>query len=441
MSLNFSNIAYNNISSKNIINLSKFQENLNSLLNLFMTDYFFDRKSKFTYPLCNHFSRISVERECYKIYNSFILIEKLCEEENIFPNKSLIYETVENKKFSASDLAVLLSELYSVLYKLLESNFSKKIILKNKKIPSPPRFSETFFYNFDSETYFPIVKMKRQLNTFAKEHILGSYLFSSLATKDYVKSWSDLDSLLILRKETLLDSNKIIQLRMTLLDSLRYHSLIQPLLTHGYFILTEIDLNFYPETFFPLILFKHSLTLSDSNPSLNIQIRNSNLWGPLMSHIQFLDNIIDQNINSNQSISTRRFEIKLSTYFRFLHSILMLPLLYLQVKGKHCYKRDSFEQVREEVGYELFKPVDLVSKIRSSWISPLPSNKIIDYIILKYPNPFLAKETFSFIERFYSFKSSKKLLDIDFLVQVSNLLNVMVDNLFKSGYLIEKVDD
>ena len=71
-------------------------------------------------------------------------------------------------------------------------------------------FKESDYKNIDSEFLSPIISIQEYANKFLKEYLIDFLIHGSIATLDYSKGWSDLDTLIIIKTSTLRNPNKLI---------------------------------------------------------------------------------------------------------------------------------------------------------------------------------------------------------------------------------------
>ena len=96
------------------------------------------------------------------------------------------------------------------------------------------------------------------------------YLHGSLSTMDYVKGVSDFDTFGILRKEVVCSSESLLKIRKDIQKIWSFLYKIDPLQHHGINLISEQDMNFYPQHFFPLNLLNFSTTLWTLNNDILI---------------------------------------------------------------------------------------------------------------------------------------------------------------------------
>jgi len=255
---------------------------------------------------------------------------------NINKNVSLL--AIKNPDFNKLIINSKLKELensiinylylfYSYLENRIKSDL-KRLTIK-QPIEKIPRIKYKEYDHFYSDTIYRIKD-----NLFSEKIVQRFYISGSIATKDYIKGWSDLDGLLILESKYLNQPKNIIKLKEAV-HGLRFElQKIDKFQLHGLFILTDIDLKYYSQSFYPFILFQNSKLLFGDN-NLNFFIRNDekerwdNFW---YEGVEFF-------------INTKTYETDLEKKL-LMHRIASLPFLFLQTIGLHIYKKDSFEIIK-----------------------------------------------------------------------------------------------
>ncbi|MBS3105457.1 hypothetical protein J4234_04320 [Candidatus Woesearchaeota archaeon] len=207
----------------------------------------------------------------------------------------------------------------------------------------------------------PVVELKGFAEGKLEEYLVDLHIHGSIATRDYVRGWSDLDTLIIIKKSALDSPKLLVKLRDLLYMSKKYFYKIDPLQHHGHMVITEYDLDYYCQTFFPLILFKYSKSVFGKK-SLNVKVRDSKTEN-VDRFCSFADYF--RNLYLNKKFSMGSYELK----FLF-HAIALFPTLYLQAKEIHVYKKFSFGMARKDFDEVLWNPIDEVTSIRKEWKAP-----------------------------------------------------------------------
>ena len=122
----------------------------------------------------------------------------------------------------------------------------------------------------------PMFELKKYADRHFVEFLKGFYLHGSLATMDYIPYWSDLDTFMIVNKETLLNPPALLELRNRILQSHKYLYQIDPHQLHGHLLISEFDLDYYPQAFFPTILFDYAKSFFDDNTPCEYKLRDCN---------------------------------------------------------------------------------------------------------------------------------------------------------------------
>ena len=267
------------------------------------------------------------------------------------------------------------SVFISCLYKDFSS--AKKPETKTKRIKCE-KFNFNDYVKQDSGYLEPVLELNRFAEDKLREYLADLHIHGSIATRDYVKGWSDLDTLIIIKKSVLDNPELLVKLRNLLYTSKKYFYRIDPLQHHGHMVTTEHDLDYYCQTFFPMVLFKYSKSVFVKK-SLNLKIRDSKTESANRFR-SFVDYF--RNLYLNKNFSMGSYELK----FLF-HAIALFPTLYLQAKGMHVYKKFSFAIARKDFDGNLWNPIDAVTNIRKEWKAPseMPFIKAISNI-----NPLLA---------------------------------------------------
>ena len=272
---------------------------------------------------------------------------------------------------NARNFAILVSALYDY--------FDKN---KNKKMDNIKKInvkSNILDENDYPDKYLsPVLELKKFSQKKLYEYVVDVHVHGSLATLDYVKGWSDFDTLVVIKKDTITDYTKILKLRNLMYVSRRYLYKIDPLQHHGHLIFTEYDFDYYCQTFFPIVLFKYSKSLLN-NKKFEFKLRNCDEEN-FKKFNWFVDYF--KNVGENEKCHMNSYNLKF-----FLHAITLFPTMYLQAKGFHVYKKFSFDIAKKDFSKKEWDAIDYVSSLRKSWKSPKNLSLIIPYAKV---NPLLA---------------------------------------------------
>jgi len=205
-----------------------------------------------------------------------------------------------------------------------------------------------------------VYEMSEFLLKHLKGDLLGAYVHGSIATGEEIL-YSDFDGLVILRKEVVKSPERLKTVAKQLTRSNAIFYRYDPLQHHGWFVLTEQQLESYPEHFLPIatLRFAKAILPIDGSQLILQPYINSD-----QSRIKF--NILCESVvcraERNQSIRNM-YQLK-----SLLSQFMLIPSLYIQSKtGKGVFKRDSFLKARVDFTAEDWAIMDDVSKLRETW--------------------------------------------------------------------------
>ena len=209
----------------------------------------------------------------------------------------------------------------------------------------------------------PVAKLYRLVQDRIGRWAVDVMLHGSRSTLDTC-AYSDLDTLVILRREVTTDMDRLFRAIRDLRAGLSCLYAADPLQHHGHYVIAEQDLERYPDTIFPRSLFPFATSLMNDGekPSFAIKPRDCRLedrhalWS--MGYGFRLAYILGKTPRT-------RWEFKL-----YLSKIMLLPAMYLQALGRSCYKRESFANARADFDEQAWSAVEDASRWRSEWRNP-----------------------------------------------------------------------
>ncbi len=228
--------------------------------------------------------------------------------------------------------------------------------LKRVKLNIPKTYDRSVYHGLKFD---PINRLCEYIKEKMEPYLIGAYIHGSLSTMDYT-GYSDLDTLFIIKQEVLEAPDKIKELERLFIKSMKYLYEFDPLQHHGHFFLTESDLKYYDQAILPLSAIRLSTSILGRGNSLTFYVRDSKQE----SEIRFIDSI--KTVRHYITKDTNR----LSTpyYLKgFLSHFMILPVLFLQLRGEYVSKKDSFEILNERVPPGVWRCMEQVSEIRWNW--------------------------------------------------------------------------
>jgi hypothetical protein len=201
-------------------------------------------------------------------------------------------------------------------------------------------------------------------------------LFGSMATGDFIEEFSDVDMICFLNDNIFksVEHFNIFQEKIFRLNGLLLT--IDPLQNHGIFIVLPYEKDNYNQAFnIPIEVLQKGILFSIEPKVINILISSSEQENGKKYLEGYLSLVILEMKSRNLSYR----------FFRdFLHRVYLLPAIYLQSQGIYCYKKDSFELIKDD------KRFNIVSELAKLYVKNLYKkrlfrNLIPRFLFLKYP--------------------------------------------------------
>ncbi len=225
----------------------------------------------------------------------------------------------------------------------------------------------------DSAYLRPIIELKKFADDHLSEFVHDFLIHGSIATMDYSKGWSDLDTYVILKSDTIKEPEKLLTFRKRIIEASRYLYQIDPLQHHGFIFCTEAGLSQYYSHFLPMevliqsksIIRKNTLELSYKRTrveTLNAFRQKNQILAmanesKVLRHHKYNDSYLVENYENEDAMYQLKY---------FLSILMTLPAYYLDAKGSPSYKRDSFEIVENDFPKN-WEIIEKATEIRNSW--------------------------------------------------------------------------
>ncbi len=264
-------------------------------------------------------------------------------------------KNINSRSESITQSCGLLTECYGILEGLIseKKNDTQSRIIKIDEIVSPSIYRDDFAY------LRPVFEFASYAKRYLQPWTRAVLLHGSLATLDYVNDYSDLDTIIIIAKQTFSSSSELELFRRAYRRSLGYLYWFDPLQHHGHIILTDYDLSWYPERILPIAVFENARSLTGKQLKIDFLVRDS------------ANECLDQFgrvVRVFKSRATQSWVPKDPwTTKSFLSELMLLPSIYCQALGYQCYKKYSFEIARETIPQSIWKVVDEATEIRQMW--------------------------------------------------------------------------
>lgn len=283
----------------------------------------------------------------------------------------------------------MVSQNISLGYQNLFAIEGERII----KTLSIPDIDEEEYSSKDEGYLRPVIEIRKYAKNYLRDYLDSFLIHGSIATLDYSVGWSDLDTYLILSKETILDSSRLVELRDRLLHAYSYLLRIDPLQHHGFLLCTASDLEQYPSPFMPVNVLKYSKSLlGDCQITFYILPESLRRKDAFRKHLYFFKKTYETGILKHHAYNGEylldNFQNRENAMYQmknFLEFVTILPAYFLEAQGKPCYKRESFDLVKPHVPSENWELIEKVSFLRMEWQNrethPYVGNKIPDWLI------------------------------------------------------------
>ena len=268
----------------------------------------------------------------------------------------------------------------------LSTNFqliSQYKINKEKKIKYQPELflKENFDNINDSDYKNLILDIYNFVNKNLTEYISSFVLHGSLATFDFSKGWSDVDTFVIIKNSTLLSSNKLLKFRSQCLELKKLFYKICPLQHHGLIVFSEEDMERYSSNFIPHEVLRSSIQLLDGAKELKLKVEakcdeknelqnikrikslrkeiNKAIKHGKLCHHPYKRECLENNFkNANNAMRQM---------FWFSGNIMTMPAYLLTGIGESCEKKYSFKKTADLFSAESLELINRVSEIRLKW--------------------------------------------------------------------------
>ena len=338
------------IKDQSVINF--LQDELKDLLQSFLNGGF-SYRGFILYPFIKDVSKENKK----KIKNLFKIIDYLNNKNYDFSNSVNNFKKYKNAH--SKNFAILISSLYKDFENIEKNKIIEKTIKKTT-------CKEIFISDYKDKQYIkPVFELKKFAEKKLKKYLWGFYLHGSLSTKDYVKRWSDLDTLAVINKKTMSSYKDLLSLRNLLYKSRKFSYLIDPLQHHSHTIITEYDLDYYPEFYFPSVLFRYSKSFFNLDKIKKINTREDNIE---RIHALFYFVNYFRSLYLNKKLKLGSYDSKF-----LLHAITLFPALYLQAKEENMYKKYSFDIAKKDFNNKEWQIIKDAENIRKNWTSPNPN--------------------------------------------------------------------
>jgi predicted nucleotidyltransferase len=289
--------------------------------------------------------------------------------------------SITSENCLSNHLSALIAETMASSYKLLDA-LPTSVPTTHFEIQTNPFSIKQYEKHKDYSYLSPLADIYEIVKNELSPFVDGFYLHGSLATMDYVKGWSDVDTFAVLSRETVTSLSSLLKLRPIFYKIHDLMKTIAPLQHHGVLVTTAIDFKSYDESILPLKVFERMKLMAGKEQQIKGFVKKSRPdFTQLKNNLKF---IIEANKKGRFEHHAYSDEYLLSEYRNarngmyqlkyYLEQFLLLPSLYLTAINKGCYKKDSFAKVRSIFPNVTMEWIDLISELREEWGKAIGEN-------------------------------------------------------------------
>ena len=262
-----------------------------------------------------------------------------------------------------------------------------------------------------------VLQMTGYLDKYLYDDLFGVYVHGSLGTCEEI-AYSDFDALVIIKNNVLENPGRLAYVAKKLYGARKFMHKMDPLQHHGWFVLTENDLEDYPQNYFPKELFKYAKSLFPVK-GFNIKFSPDPLEQD--SRAPFYGLAMSMRVElENEDYPRDMYQLK-----GLLSRFMLLPALYCLAKnGKGIFKKFSFAEAKKDFSDPVWRIMDEVSAIRREWRC---SVNILQRYLISRTSPMLLRFKRKIGPKVPA--DIKKKLSLDFYEAILDLIEQMEEKL------------
>jgi len=265
--------------------------------------------------------------------------------------------------------------------------FSKKLTASFVNIP---KIKKQDYKSKDACYLQSILGLQDYVGSNLNEYVVDFLIHGSLSTLDYSMGWSDLDTLVIVRNDTIKNPFALIAFRKKLSEAQKYLFEIDPLQHHGFIYCTEFELEHYLEYCMPLEVLEESKSLLRSS---TLQIKHdrsntltSNFFAQKTTTLEkaYKDGVLRHHQYEGKYLLDNYQDMDVMYQMKYFLSVVMsLPIFYLDAIGEPSYKKDSFQKLKPLFVND-WEIMESASRVREEWAEheehPYVGNSIPEWL-------------------------------------------------------------
>jgi len=206
-----------------------------------------------------------------------------------------------------------------------------------------------------NKVHVPLRKLIEALEPMAP-FLLGAYVHGSYGIGDAVTGYSDLDAALLLKKETCINKDGLMEARKAYLRLIPELYAFDYQQHHEFFVLTEWDLRFPDANYYPRLLWEEARVLVGEG-ALRVSFSDNSLMPPAKSLIAVIESVLS-------FIATPKWSRWYYTKALLSH-LALLPSLFYQFHGREVSKASALERIQSEFYWADF--LRKTTAVRAEW--------------------------------------------------------------------------
>ena len=312
-------------------------------------------------------------------------------------DRSSILDAIES--YDHAPIQNSLNTRYPAHHQNCAMTISKSVTVRNHDDRSKDDYSETIDRIRD---------IVLQLNRDSR--IVDYFLIhGSLSSNDFVRGWSDLDSIVVLDDNIMTDISRLFDLRAATKEVGRRLLEIDKHQHHGLQFIRRSDTAFYPESYLPISIMSDAIDISDnSTPTIEFGVRNSKIeqldrWNSIedilsraaekgrLEHHKYQGEFL---LGEFKNTENNMYQLKY-----FISLMCVIPCYFYNILGEYPNKSTAISDIKKILSNRSLMFLDQISEIRSSWSEfPIVSNAIPEWVPKVLDHDYLSAGNAMFVE-------------------------------------------
>ena len=335
----------------------RWQESLRGILSAYLDGDFLRVRSRWFFPLRWELSVFAVRRALTDLAYASQALRRYSGDSTVSTFLNHLDLAFERLSINPEDcfLAVL-AEAYRLLDHLCQVTRHE---CRLEVVRTGPQFDAAQYLTIDSDYFAPVVRLVNFVQQQMSAYLTMALIHGSVADQTCCKGYSDLDTLLVISRDTVLDPERLRKFARIYYRSLVDLYRFDPLQHHGHMIMTAIDLDGYGENWLPLSVFSRAKYICQPSSEVLVSVRDSRRQAlcTFESDADYFHLLKMRHWTPNDAYNFKYY----------LSNLMLLPTRYVQAKGVFCDKSDSFGLARQGLPDSVWDVLDYATRLRRDW--------------------------------------------------------------------------